>query len=1011
MKYLGSRYKKRLALMLVLVLLITSNLITGTVQASPTTEAFNTSTGTLDVDYAGYLSKHDVVFNSPITDPKSGIMVGNGRVGAQVWNANGLTMQITGVDASEECFASEGLVNLYSNPGMDTDYSEFQQRLSLYDGLMTAKYDSNRTVTVMGSPNSEVMGIHVDDSRTGLSSVTLDLSLWDVSNFSGGDVPDINTWRTVSAYNDSNGAGISRGQTDVNHFGYTLAASVEGASFTTQVINGSKVRLNITPTSSYTIWIACASRLNAPGYDSVTQAKNLLTGVKNTGYSATLSNYKNWWHNFWSKSFVQYSNASGDADYMENMYYLSTYIIASGGYGNYPFHFINGVYSGVNDNDSGKWSNAYWYWNQRDVYNSFLASNHPDVMNVFNNMYSRNYAALKSYTMTRYGIDGIWVPETMGWNASASGTVGSDYTKNILSTGTETAENMYAQYKYTNDTNYLRNTAYPFMREVAKFYAARLSYNSSTGKYYMASSNSHETYWNVQNALTDLAAVRSLFPITIQSAQQLGLDGSLVTRWQDILNNLAPYPTDGTKYLPNDPPAATSHNNENVVLEMLWPYNVTGIGAPDYSKALAGFNTRPYPYGNVWSPDAIQAARLGLGDEVYSGMKRMLQIYQNYPNSRTTNTNGEFEYHGVHLSAMNEALLQSYNDKIRVFPALPGDTAFVAKFTLLASGGFLVSSEKEANEIKYVGIKSLYGNTAAAVNPWGTQQLQVRRASDNAIILTTSNSEFSFPTAANTAYIVERTSKPLGSYSFQQLTGTANQTVKSLSGTNCKLGSNSSGGSVRNATFYQDTGFGGTAVSLTPGNYTTAQMTAAGIPDNWASSVKVPAGYTVEIYDNDNFEGTKWTFVSDNSDFVAAGCNDRMSSIRIYTSGSGGTKYEAENGTAANGAVVADDGSASGGKCIQNMHIAGASCQMNSVDGGSGGSKTLKIIYAANEAATITVYVNGTSAGTLSCPATGGWSTFSGNVQKTVTLNSGTNNTIRFVGGSGGINLDYITIQ
>ena len=33
---------------------------------------------------------------------------------------------------------------------MDTGYTTFQQRLSLYDGTLTTKYDSNRTVTIMG---------------------------------------------------------------------------------------------------------------------------------------------------------------------------------------------------------------------------------------------------------------------------------------------------------------------------------------------------------------------------------------------------------------------------------------------------------------------------------------------------------------------------------------------------------------------------------------------------------------------------------------------------------------------------------------------------------------------------------------------------------------------------------------------------------------------------------------------------------------------------------------------
>jgi hypothetical protein len=157
--------------------------------------------------------------------------------------------------------------------------------------------------------------------------------------------------------------------------------------------------------------------------------------VKATGYNTTFNNYRNWWHDFWAKSFVQYSNGAGDADYLENAYYLATYMIAAGGYGNYPVHFINGVFRATQDNS--KWSNGYWYWNQRDVYNSFLAGNHVDLISTFNRLYSRNYSALKAYTQTRYGIDGLWVPETMGWDGNARGTINSDYVNDTYSTGTE----------------------------------------------------------------------------------------------------------------------------------------------------------------------------------------------------------------------------------------------------------------------------------------------------------------------------------------------------------------------------------------------------------------------------------------------------------------------------------------------------------------------------------------------------------------------------------------------
>ncbi|GLY50458.1 hypothetical protein [Lentzea sp. NBRC 102530] len=788
----------RLFRLLPTAVLVGASLTISPALAAPGDAAFSSSAGRLDVDHASYLSKHDVVYNRPNSNPDHGLTVGNGRTGAMVWQSGGLTMQVSNVDASQQTAFGAGVVTLATTPAMDAGHSTYQQRLSLHDGTLTTKYDNDRTVTVMGQPGSEVMGIHVQDSRSGVSAVTLELSLWDVANLgNSGDVPDMTTWRTVSSYADSTGAGISRGQTDAQRFGYTLAATVEGTGYTASVVNNSRVRLSITPSSSYTVWFTVSTRLNAPNNNSITQARTALNAVKATGYNTTYNNYRAWWNSFWDKSFVQYGGVNGEADYLENVYYLSTYLIAAGGYGNYPFHFINGVFRATGD--STKWSNAYWYWNQRDVYNSFLASNHVDLMNTFNNLYSRNYNALKAYTQTRYGMDALWVPETMGWDGNARGTVNSDFTKNVLSTGYEAAFNMYLQYRYTNDTDYLRNVAYPYIREVAKFYSRTLSVDGN-GQYYMANSHAHETYWNVRNAITDLAAVRSLFPIALQVSQQLGVDANLRPQWQQVLNNLVPYPQQNGAYLAHQPPLSQTRNGENVAAELIWPYNVTGIGFPDHQTALNTWNTRPFPYGNVWANDAVQAARLGLGDQTFSGMKRMLQQYQNYPNGFTNNTNGVFEYHGVHLSAMNEALLQSYNDKIRVFPAAPASSSFVGRFTLLAKNGFLVSSEREANETKYVGLRSQWGATAQVVNPWGTQQVRVRRTSDNAVLLTTSAAEFQFATATGGTYVVERTAKPLTSYATTRLTGSRNQGAKSLSGTASTLGLNATGGGLVNNT-------------------------------------------------------------------------------------------------------------------------------------------------------------------------------------------------------------------
>jgi alpha-L-fucosidase 2 len=756
-----------------------------TPENGPDGHALDHATGKLNVDYASYLSKHDVVYNEPSDNPLYGLTVGNGRVGAMVWNADDLTMQISGVDVSQQTAFSGGLVRFATDPPLSDQADAFQQRLVLHDGTLTTRYASDRVVSILGAPDSELLGIHVEDARAEVTSATLDLSLWDLAALSNhGGVPNLDTWKAIAVYAEAESAGLSRGQTDANDFGYTLAASVEGTTFSSETI-GSSVRLTIDPAPSYTIWVALSTRLNAAGNDSVTEAKAALAGVKNAGFAATQTAYQDFWHGFWSRSFVQYSGRDGEADYLESMYYLSTYIIAAGGYGNYPFHFINGVFRATGDDT--KWSSAYWYWNQRNIYHSFLASNHPELVDTFNDLYARNYDVLKADTQSRYDIDGLWVPETMGWDGNPNGTINSTFTDHIWSTGTEAAMNMYLQYEYTGDETYLQDTAYPFMREAAKFYLGKLSKDADTGEYFMADGNAHETYWDVKNAITDLASVRRMFPVVIALSEKLGVDATLRPQLQDVLDNLHEYQLDGDVYLPHDPPAVAQSNGENVSCELIWPYDLTGLGAADYDQAVATWNARPNPYGNVWANDAIQAARLGLGDEAFEGMKLMLDKYQTYPNSFTDNTNGVFEYHGAHLLAVNESLLHSYGDALRILPALPEDSEFIARFSLAARGGFIVSAERDAGDLKYVGIKSELGNPVKLVNPW-SEEVQVRRTSNETVLLTSSDALLEFETTAGELYVVERTAKLLSSYTFSHIEGVANDDAMYLTGTDSSLG-------------------------------------------------------------------------------------------------------------------------------------------------------------------------------------------------------------------------------
>ena len=154
-----------------------------------------------------------------------------------------------------------------------------------------------------------------------------------------------------------------------------------------------------------------------------------------------------------------------------------------------------------------------------------------------------------------------------------------------------------------------------------------------------------------------------------------------------------------------------------------------------------------------WDPVPIVMARLGMAKELSADLERFPGRWQIYCNGwghwglegevnkdaewffRTNmvrdvaNTDGEkfplpmwpfrhmsMESMSVLATSINESLFQSYDGLLRVFPAFPDNRS--GRFTLHSEGGFIVSSEISSGEVKWICIKSLYGNTFRIELPW-----------------------------------------------------------------------------------------------------------------------------------------------------------------------------------------------------------------------------------------------------------------------------------------------------
>ncbi len=95
-------------------------------------------------------------------------------------------------------------------------------------------------------------------------------------------------------------------------------------------------------------------------------------------------------------------------------------------------------------------------------------------------------------------------------------------------------------------------------------------------------------------------------------------------------------------------------------------------------------------------------------------------------------------------------------------------------------------------------------------------------------------------------------------------------------------GGGGGGGQTTGVTVYRDFGFGGYSATLKPGSYRRADLEGKGVRDNDLSSLKVPAGYTIELYADDNFAGTKTVYTADNA-ALPFGVNDTTSSVIVKT--------------------------------------------------------------------------------------------------------------------------------
>jgi alpha-L-fucosidase 2 len=186
---------------------------------------------------------------------------------------------------------------------------------------------------------------------------------------------------------------------------------------------------------------------------------------------------------------------------------------------------------------------------------------------------------------------------------------------------------------------------------------------------------------------------------------------------------------DGSSYAPAGclGPIARPRNAEIPALYRVYPFGLSGIGSADRDVCVHTFNRRIFGITNSWSLDAVWAARLGLADEAARLLGEHARRYHRFPYGGWDSSNSSVwpgglsacpYVDGAGLSgfALQEMMLQSHEEAIRILPATPNTWSGLFRFA--ARGGFLVTACFSEGIPTLVEIESLGGRPLAIHHPW-----------------------------------------------------------------------------------------------------------------------------------------------------------------------------------------------------------------------------------------------------------------------------------------------------
>jgi alpha-L-fucosidase 2 len=474
-----------------------------------------------------------------------------------------------------------------------------------------------------------------------------------------------------------------------------------------------------------------------PDWKETPLAHDVVKKTKSEGYNQALDSHLAWWKNYWGASSISLPDSL-----LEKQWYLEIYKFGAAARKGAPPISLQAVWTA----DNGKlppWKGDFHHdLNTQLSYWPAYSSNHLQQEEGYLDWLGEIYPEAKKYTKEYFQSEGLAVPGVStltgkpmgGWIQYAFSPTASAWL----------GQHFYLHWRYSMDREFLKNKAYPWIKEVA-ILLDDLSVKDAKGLSKLPISSSPEIFNNSREAWFDkttnydLGLIRWTFEKAGELARELGKDTE-AAKWDSILAQW-PYfdvdPKSGLTFAPGVP-----YNNSHRHFSHLMGFHPMGLidwsnGEKDQEiikKTLANLELRGSDWWTGYSFSWLGNlhARAFDGDKAADALRTFASCFclsnSFHANGDQSGTGkSKFTYRPFTLegnfafaSGIQEMLIQSHTKIVRLFPAIPHSWKDVSFDKLRTEGAFLVSAQMKDGLVDNVEIISEMGGELRFANPFNS---------------------------------------------------------------------------------------------------------------------------------------------------------------------------------------------------------------------------------------------------------------------------------------------------